>query len=168
MSIVRVSYVQAMQGNPDVTWTQAAAAVWSCLELNVGIICSCLATLKPFVRQHLPWLASAVGSATGGSGSGETSAKATGSSKSGFNPFRGDRANHSYQLHSIDRSKAPRTEECTSEGADGNNQRLRSNGHIVVTEDFHIRYHQKKSDMTDSSSAERILIGHEERGYKTR
>ncbi|KAI3395461.1 hypothetical protein diail_1324 [Diaporthe ilicicola] len=51
-----------MINNPDVLYTQGAAAVWSAVEINVGILCNCLAMLKPFVRRHLPWLISLVGS----------------------------------------------------------------------------------------------------------
>lgn len=160
-----------MQNNPDVTYTQASAAVWSCLELNVGIICSCLATLKPFVRTHLPWLASLVGGITSSGGTGDPSghgkSSGMGGSKSGsnFNPFRGDRANHSYQLHSVDRSKAPPE---GPEHARGGVNGMKGGSNIVVTEDFRIRYHQRKADATDTSSAEDILIGDEERGYGKR
>ncbi|KAH8882163.1 hypothetical protein GQ53DRAFT_618888, partial [Thozetella sp. PMI_491] len=55
-SIVRITYIKSMAENPDATWTQAAAAVWSFLEINLGITCNCLALMKPFVRHHLPWL----------------------------------------------------------------------------------------------------------------
>lgn len=61
-SCVRIAYVRAMQDNPDVLYTQGSAAVWSAVEINIGILCNCLAMLKPFVRRHMPWLKSLVGS----------------------------------------------------------------------------------------------------------
>lgn len=102
-SIVRVSYVKAMQHNPDVTWTQCSAAVWSNLELNLGILCNCLALLKPFMRRHMPYLAGS------GSGSGPTGGKQGGSAESDSSFARRSRkpwdrmvgGKHSYQLHSV-------------------------------------------------------------------
>lgn len=55
-----------MLNNPDVTYTQGSAAVWSAVEVNIGILCNCLAMLKPFVRRHLPWLKSLIGVRSGG------------------------------------------------------------------------------------------------------
>lgn len=55
-----------MLNNPDVTYTQGSAAVWSAVEINIGILCNCLAMLKPFVRRHLPWLKSLIGVRSGG------------------------------------------------------------------------------------------------------
>ncbi|PSR90738.1 hypothetical protein BD289DRAFT_208574 [Coniella lustricola] len=68
-SCVRIAYVRAMQDNPDVLYTQGSAAVWSAVEINIGILCNCLAMLKPFVRHHLPWLRSLIGMRSGASGS---------------------------------------------------------------------------------------------------
>lgn len=68
-SCVRIAYVRVMINNPDVTYTQGSAAVWSAIEINLGILCNCLAMLKPFVRRHMPWLRSLIGPrGTGGSG----------------------------------------------------------------------------------------------------
>ena len=42
------------------------AAIWSSLELNIGIMCSCLPTLKPYVVRIFPrFFTSAKGSASG-------------------------------------------------------------------------------------------------------
>lgn len=60
-SCVRIAYVRAMLNNADVLYTQGSAAVWSAVEINIGILCNCLAILKPFVRRHMPWLKSLVG-----------------------------------------------------------------------------------------------------------
>ncbi|KAK8051174.1 hypothetical protein PG993_002559 [Apiospora rasikravindrae] len=56
-SIVRISYIRAMMVNPDTTWTQASAIVWSSVEMNLGVACNCMARLRPFVRVHMPKLA---------------------------------------------------------------------------------------------------------------
>ncbi|KAH8762153.1 hypothetical protein F5883DRAFT_605968 [Diaporthe sp. PMI_573] len=76
-SCVRIAYVRAMINNPDVLYTQGSAAVWSAVEINIGILCNCLAMLKPFVRRHLPWLVSLVGS-DGSSPSSEGKSKDSG------------------------------------------------------------------------------------------
>ncbi|OIW26918.1 hypothetical protein CONLIGDRAFT_656191 [Coniochaeta ligniaria NRRL 30616] len=105
-SIVRVSYVKAMQANPDVTWTQASAAVWSCLELNLGILCNCLALLKPFVRRHLPFLAGSSSGATTGAGKPEGNSQQSDKSFAKRSKKPWDRlagGKHSYQLHSVGR-----------------------------------------------------------------
>ncbi|KAK3297418.1 uncharacterized protein B0H64DRAFT_473530 [Chaetomium fimeti] len=100
-SIVRVAYVRAMVANPDVTFTQCSAAVWSLLEMNLGILCNSLAALKPFVRQHMPNLFS-----SNGWGSDDRKPGA-GSSSSGYPSKRSkSRAwGHTYQLHSVGAGK---------------------------------------------------------------
>lgn len=42
-----------MQNNPDVTWTYATAAIWSNLEVNLGIACNSLVSLRPLLRKVL-------------------------------------------------------------------------------------------------------------------
>ncbi|KAF2443275.1 hypothetical protein P171DRAFT_416795 [Karstenula rhodostoma CBS 690.94] len=49
ISIVRIIYVYKYVGDPDVTYYQAAAALFSTAELNVGVICTSMIGLKPFV-----------------------------------------------------------------------------------------------------------------------
>ncbi|KAK8091024.1 hypothetical protein PG994_000529 [Apiospora phragmitis] len=56
-SIARISSIRAVTTSPDVTWTQASACIWSSVELNFGIVCNCMARLRPFVRAHMPKLA---------------------------------------------------------------------------------------------------------------
>ncbi|ROV94927.1 hypothetical protein VSDG_07114 [Cytospora chrysosperma] len=95
-SCVRIAYVRAMIDNTDVLYTQGAAAVWSAVEINIGILCNCLATMKPFVRRHMPWLVSLIGVVSGGNYSGKAR-----DSDARFGNGRGSRS--SYQLHSIGR-----------------------------------------------------------------
>lgn len=144
-SCVRVAYVRKMQNNPDVTWTQASAAVWSSVELPLGIICNCLAQLKPFVRKHLPMLNSLVGGTN--SKNSYPNQYPTGSN---FMPWRGDGADHGYELNSLNRSKRP----------DGN---VPSNPKdIVVVDEYQVQYSNTRG--TDAaSSTENILVsgGHQ-------
>ncbi|KAF4969507.1 hypothetical protein FSARC_3293 [Fusarium sarcochroum] len=146
-SCVRIGYVRKMQNNPDVTWTQASAAVWSSVELNIGIVCNCLATLKPFVRKHLPLLASLVG---GSSSSKPSKPIASGNS---FHPWRGDKASHGYELHSVDRPKR------TATGDQGHA------GNIMVVDEFQVQYGNAR-DKGDASSTESILANDTYRKYR--
>jgi hypothetical protein len=42
--------------NPDVTYSQARAAIWSSVEINVGIVCNTVIVLRPFLSQYFPRL----------------------------------------------------------------------------------------------------------------
>ncbi|KXX73373.1 Puromycin-sensitive aminopeptidase [Madurella mycetomatis] len=131
-SIARVAYVRAMVDNPDVTFTQCSAAVWSLLEMNLGILCNSLAALKPFVRRHLPSLFSKTGS-----GAGKTD-------DSYIKHSKGSRGlGHSYQLHSVG-----------NEGPEGGS----AQHNIVVMDQFSVNYESRtkvanttgKGDSTES------------------
>ena len=45
--MIRLYYLYLIAGSTDVTWTNPAAATWSSIEVNVGITCACLPTMKP-------------------------------------------------------------------------------------------------------------------------
>lgn len=70
ISTVRIIYVYNLISNPDATYNQAAACIFSCVELNGGVICACLALLKPFFQQHMPWILSLSSRNRSQSGSG--------------------------------------------------------------------------------------------------
>ncbi|KAB5536333.1 hypothetical protein GE09DRAFT_1176725 [Coniochaeta sp. 2T2.1] len=148
-SIVRVSYVKAMQNNPDVTWTQASAAVWSCLELNLGILCNYLALLKPFVRVHMPFLAGSGSGPTRGGGGEDSGASELSLSKRINKPWdRMAGGKHSYQLHSIGKASAEPSN--TQAGWKG----------VVVVDEFKvdIEYPRRKDDASgDGESTDSIL-----------
>ncbi|OJJ42109.1 hypothetical protein ASPZODRAFT_137495 [Penicilliopsis zonata CBS 506.65] len=55
-SIIRITYIMEILHKADFTWSEATVCVWSAIELNFGVMCNCLAVLKPFVRTHLPML----------------------------------------------------------------------------------------------------------------
>lgn len=171
-SIVRVSYVKAMQNNPDVTWTQASAAVWSCLELNLGILCNCLALLKPFVRRHMPFLAGSGGD-TGAAGTDDPTAgggKSGGQIRNGNNS-QGSNASfakrnkkpwdrmvggkHSYQLHSVGK---PSDDDVVAGGRGGG---AGAKGIVVVDQfEVDVEYRSGKDGdglTVDSGSTDSIL-----------
>ncbi|OBT63623.1 hypothetical protein VE03_07306 [Pseudogymnoascus sp. 23342-1-I1] len=52
--VVRITYIMSLRNDPDVTYSQGRAATWSCVELNVGIVCASVIVLKPFMRHHFP------------------------------------------------------------------------------------------------------------------
>lgn len=58
ISTVRIIYVYNLISNPDATYNQAAACIFSSVELNGGVICACSALLKPFFQRHMPWILS--------------------------------------------------------------------------------------------------------------
>lgn len=149
-SCVRIAYVRAMINNPDVLYTQGAAAVWSAVEVNVGILCNCLAMLKPFVRRHLPWLVSLVGSGPDGSSPSSEGGKAKDSvvrfgrflrsnGKRGGSGGGGDGgvagsagcAAGNYQLHSFGRDKVA----CKFGEGDGRSATVTSRSDILKTPD---------------------------------
>ncbi|KAJ4411697.1 hypothetical protein N0V82_008933 [Gnomoniopsis sp. IMI 355080] len=103
-SCVRIAYVRAMQNNPDVLYTQGSAAVWSAVEINIGILCNCLAMLKPFVRRHMPWLRSLVGAR---SSEGHGYVDSNGKGKIGESNSRREsrKSGGRYELHSFGRDR---------------------------------------------------------------
>lgn len=140
-SCVRIAYVRAMINNPDVLYTQGSAAVWSAVEINIGILCNCLAMLKPFVRRHLPWLVSLVGSdrsslSEEGKSKGSavrfgrfrrSSRKSAGSGPGGAGACTAG----NYQLHSFGRDK----EACKFGEGDGRSTTVTSRSDTLKTPD---------------------------------
>lgn len=90
-----------MADNPDVTWTQASAAVWSCLELNLGVALNSLVRLKPFVKHHFPTFSLSMGNY---SSNPFPKAKFSGGPAS----WRPDAVNNSYQMNSAARKMGPK------------------------------------------------------------
>jgi hypothetical protein len=125
-----------MQNNPDVTWTQASASQWSCIEMNTGIICNCLAHLKPFVRKHLPCLTKFV--TRGSSDKSYPDERSKGHSYK----WRGDKAIHGYELHSVGRAQQP--------------SRDNNEPGIVVVDEIQVEFTPSKSN-GDVSSTDDIL-----------
>jgi hypothetical protein len=55
-SIIRLHSLYTVAHSTDYTWNNVGAATWSSVELNVGITCACLPTLKPLVNRFFPKL----------------------------------------------------------------------------------------------------------------
>ncbi|KAK7414394.1 hypothetical protein QQX98_006759 [Neonectria punicea] len=55
-SIARAPYVALIVNRHDLSGEAAQSGVWSMGELNLGIVCSNLMRMKPFISRYLPWL----------------------------------------------------------------------------------------------------------------
>ncbi|KAJ5775559.1 uncharacterized protein N7511_000570 [Penicillium nucicola] len=53
-SIVRLTSLKKIADSTDPTYDNVAAAAWSAVECNTGIICACLPTLKPLLARLFP------------------------------------------------------------------------------------------------------------------
>ncbi|KAI0013030.1 hypothetical protein F4779DRAFT_565232 [Xylariaceae sp. FL0662B] len=53
-SLVRLGMTPLLQSDLDATYNIATVSVWATLEINVGLICSCLMLLPAFLRHHVP------------------------------------------------------------------------------------------------------------------
>ena len=115
-SIARLPYVIRLEGDDDITHTQAILGVWTIVEVNLGIFCGCAMRLKPFFVRYLPSLGlfssrnRTAGSSSHPIGGGQWAASTTG--LKGMDPRP---AQHAYQLHSIQKSSSD-----PSEAEDGN------------------------------------------------
>lgn len=56
VSLLRLQSLHAVSVSQDISWDNPMAALWSNLEVNIGIICSCLPTLKTCVLRVFPRL----------------------------------------------------------------------------------------------------------------
>ncbi|CZT52783.1 related to L-fucose permease [Rhynchosporium secalis] len=65
VDVIRIYYLQQAVTNQtieqsrlgtgvDFAWNASTALMWSAVEVNVGIICACIPTLKPLVKRILP------------------------------------------------------------------------------------------------------------------
>jgi hypothetical protein len=54
VSILRLQFLVAISNSSDPTYDNPPAATWSSVEINVGIICSCLPLLRPLLTRFLP------------------------------------------------------------------------------------------------------------------
>ncbi|KAF2005227.1 hypothetical protein P154DRAFT_355700 [Amniculicola lignicola CBS 123094] len=56
ISLVRLSTLHKGVNTQDPFWDNAPAAYWSVVELNCGILCACLPTLRPLIQKIIPKL----------------------------------------------------------------------------------------------------------------
>ncbi|KAH9995140.1 hypothetical protein F4779DRAFT_607738 [Xylariaceae sp. FL0662B] len=100
-SIARLPYVIQMSTTPDVTYTEAILGVWSIVEVNLGVICACAMRLKPLAVRYFP----AMGLFSSHPRSQATHPKLASAPWAGNSSER-SRGQHSYHLHSIQKSSA--------------------------------------------------------------
>lgn len=65
MSIIRFHSLYAIAVSDDPSWDNPLAALWAVLEATVGIIASCLPTMKGLVTRYFPHLFSGTGGSRG-------------------------------------------------------------------------------------------------------
>jgi len=53
---MRIMQYSARLRTTDTSWTGVGSACWCVVEIHCGVLCSCLATLRPLFRQAFPWL----------------------------------------------------------------------------------------------------------------
>ncbi|KAI9830157.1 MAG: hypothetical protein M1819_005834 [Sarea resinae] len=54
-SILRMTTLNITSKTPDSTWT-LKSTMWTVVELNIGIICACLPTLRPIIAKIVPFV----------------------------------------------------------------------------------------------------------------
>jgi len=60
ISVLRLQAIYVASESHDVTWDGAMGAIWSSLEVNTCIICSCLPILKGCISQYFPRIFSSI------------------------------------------------------------------------------------------------------------
>ena len=65
VSVLRLVYIYPMAVNPDQTWHSPLLCIWSAVELNVAIICSCTPTLRCLFQRFWPKLLNSMASGYG-------------------------------------------------------------------------------------------------------
>lgn len=68
VSLMRLQSLYAVSVSEDISWDNPMAALWSNLEVNIGIICSCLPTLKTCVMRVFPKMFSSTRGTSSGHG----------------------------------------------------------------------------------------------------
>jgi len=56
VSVLRLVYIYPISHSPDITWDAPLATIWSCVEVNTAILCSCVPTMKSIVQRCFPML----------------------------------------------------------------------------------------------------------------
>lgn len=125
ISTVRIIYVYNLISDPDATYNQAAACIFSSVELNGGVMCACIALLKPFFQQYMPWVLS-------------LSSRSRSRSRSGILGIFGKRSNgSSYELRSAEGDAIKRKED------------RRLGGQIAVTTTYSVQEKTGRADSTE-------------------
>ena len=56
VSTIRLYSLYHVGHSTDISWGNVGAAIWSSIEVNIGITCACLPTMKALVNECLPRL----------------------------------------------------------------------------------------------------------------
>lgn len=76
---LRLIFIYPMTKNLDQTWHSPLFSIWSCVEINVAIFCSCAPTLKGLIQRVWPQFLASMGSRYGSGGrSGRDASDASG------------------------------------------------------------------------------------------
>jgi hypothetical protein len=57
ISVIRLVYLHVVTSSEDPTWDYVELTLWSVAELNCGILCASLQTLRPLLSKFIPGLA---------------------------------------------------------------------------------------------------------------
>lgn len=60
MSVLRLVYIYPLTVSPDFTWHSPLPTIWSCVETNTAIVCSCVPTFKGLVQRYFPKLLASI------------------------------------------------------------------------------------------------------------
>jgi hypothetical protein len=55
ISILRAIWIKDLFVSKDFTWDFVSIVHWTCVEVNIAIVCACLMTVKPFIGKFWPW-----------------------------------------------------------------------------------------------------------------
>ncbi|TAQ83483.1 hypothetical protein B7494_g8190 [Chlorociboria aeruginascens] len=58
VGIIRLQSIYAASSSTDLTYTNVSSAMWSSIELNIGIVCACIPTIRPVLGIWFPRLIS--------------------------------------------------------------------------------------------------------------
>jgi hypothetical protein len=56
ISVLRLTSLRASTKSVDITWDKAYSAFYGVIEVNTGILCSCIVTLRPLFHHLIPSL----------------------------------------------------------------------------------------------------------------
>src|ERR1700748_1067372 len=77
VSILRLNALYVQLHSEDVTYHGGLFAIWNAIEINIGIICSCLPTLKGLIKSLFPRILSETESGILGSRSAQPRGSST-------------------------------------------------------------------------------------------
>ena len=73
VTIIRLTYYVTLSKVMDSTWHGVNTYLWCVVEVGVGIICACMATLRPLMRKVFPSLAGMTSARKSSRGTSEVS-----------------------------------------------------------------------------------------------